>query len=329
MTAVWLGNPLTVSNSEIQTYKACRRKWYLTYYLELGSPERIGNVGPRELGTRIHVALHAMYETGENPITVIDELYASGVDELKYFDQNVNEMVPDDEAIIKLRKEQDLAHAMLEGFLDWVQEEGIDDGLELTAAETVIETKSGVEGVIIRGKLDQRVVRKIDGARLFRDWKTAADFNGIRLLPMDEQMKFYHLLEYMDSLEKTGREPQWRTDGGLYTVLRKVKRTAAAKPPFYMNTEIKHNSHELVSMWKRVHKILEEIVLTRQALDNGSEHDYMCPPRPSRDCSWSCDFVAVCPLMDDGSDYKRMLGDHYVHIDPHDRYKAEDEGKGK
>lgn len=322
MSAVWLGKPLTVSNSEIQTFKDCRRKWYLTYYRELGlrrSKDKF--VGPRNLGTKIHLALEGLYgPQAMNPITLIDELYTE--------DERILHELDRSGEVIDLKKEQDLAHAMLEGFLAWREEEAIDAGMELVAAESVIQVKSGTEGVLLRGKLDQRWHRRIDGRRLFRDFKTVVEMKTpVMMLPLDEQMKFYHLLEFLEALEKTGSEPQWRTDGGMYTMLRKVKRTMTAKPPFYGQAEVHHNMTELKSMWKRVHKILEEIVLTRQALSSGGDHQYITPPRPSRDCTWKCDFLPVCPMMDDGSNWEGLIDEYYTHVDPHERYKAQDEGK--
>ena len=144
------------------------------------------------------------------------------------------------------------------------------------------------------------------------------------MLPLDEQMKFYHLLEYLDSLGQTGGGPAWRTTGGLYTMLRKVRRTAKANPPFYMQLEVGHNSHELRSMWQRVHRVIAEIVQTRNELDAGGDHHYVCPPRPSRDCTWSCDFLPVCPMMDDGSNSQGLLNEYYVHVDPQARYQDDD-----
>lgn len=319
MTAEWLGEPLLVSNSEIQTWKDCRRRWWLTYYRELGIKRSEDKpVGARQLGTRIHIALCEFYENGRNPLDVINEVYAE--------DEKLFAAFPD--KITDMRKEQDLAKAMLEGYIEWVAEEAADDGIELVAAETVIEVPSGVKGVTLRGKLDQRVVRKVDGARLFLDHKTVGDLTTpVRLLPLDEQMKFYHLLEKLDSMYKTGGDPQWRTDGGLYNMLRKVKRTATAKPPFYGRAEVRHNEAILRNTWIRVHKILEELVTTRQALDAGADHQYMCPPRPSKDCTWKCDFFAVCPMFDDGSNIDGLLNEYYTHIDPHERYNAQDEGR--
>lgn len=322
----WNGKkPLTISNSEIQTFKACRRKWYLTYYLELGLRRESGKGwGPRELGTRVHAALHAYYVEGANPITVVDEIYA---EDLAFFE--AQEFGQDD--IIAIKKEQDLVHAMLEGYLIWLQETGNDAGMHLVAAESVVEVSSAIKGVQLRGKLDQRWTRDVDGARIFRDFKTVPELTTpAKLLPIDEQMKFYHLLEFLDSIAKTGEEPPDRTDGALYTMLRKVKRTATAKPPFYGQVEVRHNRVELLSMWSRVHRVITEIVNTRHELmeaGDNPDHNYIVPPRQSRDCTWACDFFTVCSMMDDGSNWQGLLNEHYTHIDPHERYNAQDQGK--
>jgi hypothetical protein len=313
---------LLLSNSEVQCWKDCRRRWFLTYYRELGlKRSEDKSVGARQLGSRIHIALCAMYQDGMNPIEVVNQVYAE--DEVLYAN--------DPQAIIEMKKEQDLAKAMLEGYVQWVADEGADEGIELVAAETVLEVpldKLGHEGVALRGKLDQRVVRKIDQARLFLDHKTVGDLTTPpRMLPLDEQMKHYHLLEKLDSLYKTGDEPPWRTDGGIYNMLRKVKRTATAKPPFYGRAEVHHNDETLRNMWTRVSKVIIEIKQAHEALDSGSDHQYICPPRPTRDCTWKCDFFAVCPMFDDGSNVEGLLDEYYVHVDPHERYTAQDEGR--
>ena len=320
MTEVeWLGaKPLQVSNSEIQTYKDCRRRWYLSYYLELGIRRaKDAPTGARQLGTKIHIALCAMYAEGRNPVDVLNELYKE--------DKELFAEFPD--KLIELGKEQDLGKAMMEGYVEWVADQAADDGLTLVATETVIEVPSGIKGVNLRGKLDQRVIRDVDGARLFLDHKTVGNLTDPpRILPLDEQMRFYHLLEKLDAIHKTGDEPQWRTDGALYNMLRKVKRTATAKPPFYERLEVHHNAETLRTTWIRVHKIIEELVVARQSLDAGSDHQYICPPRPSRDCTWKCDFFPVCPMMDDGSNVDGLFKEYYEHRDPHERYTEEEAG---
>ena len=49
-----------VSNSEISTYRQCRRKWWLAYVMRLAT-KRSSVVGPLPLGSRIHKALELYY----------------------------------------------------------------------------------------------------------------------------------------------------------------------------------------------------------------------------------------------------------------------------
>jgi hypothetical protein len=304
---------LSVSNSEIQTWKRCRRKWYLGHYLEVGPRRDSADTGARALGTKVHIALQRMYEEGANPVDVINELYQEDVNNWP-------------NAIDALQREADLARAMVEGYVQWIEETGADVYLQLVASETKLEVEfPEIPGVKLRGRLDQRVIRSLDGVRLFRDFKTVGDLTTPpKLLPIDEQMKFYHLLEFLDALMKTGEGPPERTGGGLYTMLRKVKRTATAKPPFYETVEVRHNLETLRSMWLRVVAVIREIIAAREALDAGGDHRYFAYPTPDSDCSWKCDHLGICPMMDDGSNWEGMIAEHYEHVDPYARYGDED-----
>lgn len=308
------GTELKISNSEMQTFKHCRRRWYLTYYRELGFPEEAQKpVGALQLGTRVHSALQFMYEENGNGLEKIKEIYA--MEREKWAD--------DEFAVAELVKEQDLASAMIEGYIAWLEETGADAGYKIVEVEKAIEIPVTIAGeeVTLRGKLDARVERKSDGARLFLDHKTVGNFTDpVKILHMNEQMKFYHLLEELDSKMKTGAEPPHRTDGGLYNMLRKVKRTVRSKPPFYERLEVQHNATEVATMWERVVGVISDIIDVRKRLDAGESHHSVCYPNPGRDCTFMCPFISVCPLMDDGSDYEAMLSGEFTHIDPHARY---------
>ena len=98
-------------------------------------------------------------------------------------------------------------------------------------------------------------------------------------------------------------------------------------PPFYGQIENGHNMHELRSMWKRVHKIIEEIIELRLGFMAQGDHQYLAPPTPGRHCTWACDFYPVCSMMDDGSNWEGLLDEYYTHVDPHERYAAQDQGR--
>lgn len=310
------------SNSELQTWKECKRKWWLAYYRRLGlSGEKEQAVGPRQLGSRIHMTLEHYYTQETSAMEFLKSLY----DEAEAW------LISEDRApdLEDLWKEYDLAYAMMEGYIQWVQENAIDEGYTLDAAEEVLEVAMPYSNVLLRGKLDQRWIRDSDQARLFRDFKTVGNLTSpTKMLHMDEQMKTYHLLEYLDALEKTGGEPQWRTDGALYTMLRKVKRTARANPPFYGQVEVRHNVETIRNMWKRVVAEIREVLQASAALDAGADHHDVAYPRPNGDCSWKCDFYAICSFFDDGGNADGMIEAYYEVKEVDARYNKEEGTKG-
>jgi transcriptional regulator with XRE-family HTH domain len=310
-----------ISNSEIQTFKRCKRKWWLAYYreLRLKQPEA---TGPRQLGTRLHLALSAYYsmehtdpkEVLESTITYDRKIILEGTD------LDLATTLLDD-----LDKEADLARAMLEGYLEWVTESGADEGLEITGNEEVVEIPL-YEGVVLVGKMDLRIRRTVDNARLFMDHKTVANLTSpVKTLHLDEQMLMYHLLEYLayllDGVDPNAVE---YTDGGLYNMIRKVKRTVKANPPFFARVEVRHNKNELQSFYIRVITECQEIMRLRGLLEAGEDPRGVAYPTPTGNCSWDCDFIAVCPMFDDGSASEEMLASVYEPHDPHDHYKPLD-----
>jgi hypothetical protein len=130
----------------------------------------------------------------------------------------------------------------------------------------------------------------------------------------------YNLLEALKPDENT------RCDGGVYNILRKIKRTANARPPFYERIEVRHNRQQLESYWNRFHGIVIDIMRVRAALDAGGDHRVHAYPTPTKDCSWDCDFAAVCPLLDDGSAAESMLESYFQPGNPYARYDDRDHG---
>ena len=300
-----------VSNSEIQTFKDCRRKWWLSYYRRM-QPKSKNFTGPLALGTRIHGALEDYYANG---IPLLDAHSALVAKDRALMEEDFR-------STDSLDSEAELGRIMLEGYLEWVEDEGIDAELDIISSEEKISVPILDGTVELQGKLDMRVRRKIDGARMFRDWKTVggslSDFAN--LLPMNEQNLTYMLLEML----KEGEEN--RSDGGIFTMLKKVKRTAAAKPPFYEQVEVRHNIFTLRSFWDRIHGTIVDMMRVRTALDEGASHTSVAYPSPSRDCSWKCQFASICTMFDDGSSAEQALTDIFEEADPYAYYETDKKG---
>lgn len=308
--------PYILSNSEIQVFKDCRRKWWLNYYRRL-QPKQKDYTGALALGSRIHEALDQYYSS-DGQIGLLDAHEA-------LVKADMDKLIADYRDTYDLEAEAELGRIMLEGYLQWMDEEGIDANLEKISNEEIITMPLFNGEVILQGKLDMRVRRKTDGVRMFRDFKTVggsfSDFAN--QAQMNEQILTYMMLEHAQNTV-----PGERSEGGIFTMLKKVKRTANAKPPFYEQIEVRHNVFTMRSFWQRIHGTIADLMGVKKALDQGADPNYVAYPRPTKDCKWKCQFYNVCPLIDDGSAAEAAIEQMYEVADPYGYYGKDEEKKG-
>ncbi len=310
---------ITISNTEINTWQRCRRKWFLAYFL--GYQPAVEEVtGHRILGVRVHTALEGYYGYDLDPLAVLGVLYQIEIDASPEFEAD-------------LLTERELASAMVEGYIEWAAETGADAGLKVVATEADITVPlPGVEGVQIRGKLDQVVLNEQTGLLSFHDWKTAASFEKHEILVLDPQFRFYSMIQALAS----GQDGP-RVSGGMLTTLRRVKRSDRSRPPYYQRDEFRYDPVTIDSTLAKVQQIGASIVAAREQLSwvyapDGGNGDLellntvqraLFPPTPIlRDCGWSCPFVTLCPMMDDDSDWAGALirSGAYTQQDPYSYY---------
>lgn len=313
-----------VSNSELTSFKRCRRQWWLSYYRGL-RPLRESPLGPRAIGDRIHRALELYYvPDGQVPIdprTALEGVIEEDWQAVKRAFAERGEEVPE-LFVIDLNKQVDLERAMIEGYVEWLKETGADSEFKVIGSERYIEadvvtTPITNQLVKLIGRLDVQVRRVYDGLIFFLDHKTMAAFGDAnRLLPMNEQMKGYVLLHTL-----TG-DPNQRIVGAIYNMIRRVKRTEKAKPPFYQRVEVQHNPTEVQTFKDRTIGTILHMESARRALDEGMDHHRVAYPFPTKDCAWQCPFAQVCPMFDDGSRAEAALEGNFVPGDAYDYYAA-------
>lgn len=317
-------NTWYVTNGERKTWLECQRRWMLESYHRLGKPTR-KVTGAAAVGTRFHRALAAWYQpTPGDPWAVFNadvEADREYLDDLGASDQEKKD----------LESEIDLVRAMIEGYFEWIQETSADVGLKVVAPEAIIQANPQFPEfphVRLLAKLDVRVVDERDQARWFIDHKSVQDFiSAIRTLRMDEQMLHYHLIEWLKLIEE-GLDTEIRAGGAYYNMARKVKRTATANPPFYAREPVKHNVEELRSYWQRVKATVIQMTEARAKLDAGVPHQEVCPPNPTRDCYWKCEFFTVCSMMDDNAGgAQAYMSEQLVEVNPLARYEPEAAGE--
>lgn len=245
-----------------------------------------------DAGNAVHVGLEALVN-GEDWRAAIDtnwaeiqEVLAPEADYEKWIDQMVT-----------------LPKLMVEGYNEWRAEEGIDIGFETLGTELQLEANLGAfhgDDVILYGTID-RLLRNAEGQLVIDDYKTVATLDTVPTLATNWQANNYDLLVRFN----TGELPvQIR-----HTQLKRVKRTARAKPPFYGQIHTTPNQAKRDAHWLHLAGVIDDMVRTMQRLvvDPDAAHHMLCPPNPTRDCSWDCAFKDVCPMMDNGGDWEFLL----------------------
>ncbi len=316
-----------VSNSEVTTFLRCRRKWWLTYVREL-APRQESPVGNLAIGGRIHSALRAWYVPDDSfrvdPRVALERLIVEDWTKL------VNVHGPDSLFINGLKKQFDaeatLERAMISGYVDWLAETGADADLEITASEMYREVDithllDFDEPTKLIAKFDVRARRRTDNVRVFIDHKSTSSIVTSSLsIAQNPQMLFYLLIEWLGT--EDGEE---RCDGALYNMLRKVKRTVNARPPFYERIEVRHNLIELENFKQRLLGIITEMYDVRESLRAGANHHVVAYSNRTHACARDCAFSSVCPMFDDGSRAEDMLARWYESRDPLHYYESERE----
>lgn len=288
---------LRVSPSEIAKFLRCRRSWALNYHFKWGvNPDTAPATGAALLGTRIHAAMEAHYGYGIDPLRALAIIY-EGERQRQPFHADA------------LMGEHAWAVTMVSGYLDWAAENGLDEEHEVVATEHELETAillTSGEMAIVTGKLDQIVRRRLDDALLLRDWKTVGSLGKADLIVLDPQMRVYSALLAVSSGEL-------RTDGALYTMMLRSKRTARAKGPFYEQIHVNYNADEQRNMLTRVTGILDDMDRVTRQLAAGVDHRLVAYPNPITDrCGWDCPYTQVCPLFDDGSRVDAAMEANYA-----------------
>lgn len=305
---------LRLTNSELSTYRQCKRKWWLGTYRRLTPKVQAGYGSALHVGNVVHDALAAYYD----PETDVTDPWTHA--EAYYYDQ----LLERPEYEFEIEKEKSLVQPMLIGYKEFLEETGADSDLRLLGSERMVEVPMTDE-ITLLSKLDAPVEQLSDGAQLVLEHKTVGDLESpLNLLKIDTQLLTEHLVRFLDAQAKgaTPEEAYDQCHGILYNMLKKNKRTSRAKPPFYGRLIIPHNLHELRNHWLHVLATAREIQSTRASLDGGVSHHSVVPPSPAKDCTWKCEFFRVCPLFDDGSRVEEALEVIYEERDPLERYEG-------
>ena len=318
-----------ITNSETTEMRRCMRRWYLSHYRQLKPrSDRLDEAST--IGNFVHEPLANWYNDGQDPqatLVYISEKMILEQEDMMTEGLGENAVSMIDQNITTIKDAAAFAKIILEGYLQWLEEEGADSFLSLIRAETELSVVMPVENfsepVSLLAKLDARFLDERSNRTVFMDHKTVQNFSDReRWIQKDPQFLFYGLVEYLTSTIVHPGEPEIWTSDGILNMLRKVKRTARSNPPFYKRKDVRHSLIELQNFFIKLSGEITRILQTTEMLDKGIDHHLAVPPSPTRDCVWDCKFFTLCDFMDDGSDSEGYVEASYEETNPLERYES-------
>lgn len=281
----------SVSHTEMATYKECKRKWMLQYYLKLRR-RREPKAVARDTGTLVHAALHTFYLAGglgggeaAEKLMLTHLSTARDADMLK---EN------DEEERAKVVETHDVSKIVCKGYLEWLHETGADIGYKFDKMETELRAPGPIEGTEIMGIIDLGGTHEQSGDLFVMDTKVIAS--------IDDTLKTLHIMEQAPMYAVLAKINDPDTSRGfrvVWNMLKRNKHTKAAKPPFYQRYELAINSDQLRQFYMQLQGQIAEILRTEERLNNGVSHVEAAYPTPTTDCAWKCPYFQICGVMND------------------------------
>lgn len=306
-----------VSYSSLKQYALCPRLGYLGQFLGL-QPIEEQRTGALPFGSRVHLALQLWGESkwAISPIHIWKKLMDREfeiAEELGWPHQ--------------LDKESAMGQIMLEGFMDFLESEGVFASWTVVGVETKLSTvvtirlDDGQEiDVVLRGKLDLLSQRNSDGALFVEDYKTTASLteDSLQTKLNESQGPLYTILARRQAPE------QW-VAGFILTMLRKVKRGPTSKPPYYDRHIEPYSEAKLIAAERNIIAEVSQVSSTVDRLERGANPHDVAPYRVSWACK-TCPFKNPCQEMQQGNFVggERMLRDQYAVGNPLQRYEEDE-----
>ena len=296
-----------MSSSEEVAFKTCRLAHLFQYE---------HNYGPRltnrklSLGINVHGGLEVLYLGGSRE-DIFDRMEQHSEERWAEIqevgaDKDVNTRV-------EFIKDRDLAVAMVNGYMDWVTIERIDDGYETVSVEEKLYMQVPGACAVMPLKMDLLQRKTKTGLLRVVDFKTAASFStDLFKYQRSEQNGNYALGVYA----VYGERPTEMS----YRELRKMAPSTnpKSKPPYFREVLVRLTPEEMVTRAEEYAKV------TVERFDS----DRAIYANPSACCgSWKNDWQAPCLKVSQGmSPLEALEASHnYAPRDSYERYDDDSE----
>jgi hypothetical protein len=296
-----------VSYSQLQTWRRCKRRWYLGYVEKL---EKTTPTNALWLGVGVHEALDQYYASNPRDTAVLhkafDEWAFAQKDEVE---KQIKGLVQEAQIKLDLQKNYELGIEILNNYADFAP---TNDAFDVIATEAMFEVPIGAEikmydadngtlgqvPIYYRGRIDGIVRLHSDNRLYLLEHKTAKQFNEQKLI-LDQQST-----SYVWAAEKIHGQP---IAGVYYNILRKQKNGPRVKAPLVYRLTVERSRASIRDWPEQVRMIVKDMELV-------SEHG-LYYHTPADDCNF-CDFFTICSLIQDEADPQDYIDTYFRRAEP-------------
>lgn len=265
---------ITVSNSRLACFRRCPRKYKYRYVDHLASESKSPAL---VLGSTVHKGLEVLYQMetielspqqrAENAMKAYDEEVARVATEMAAAGGGDSE---------RFEKDSYMGRQMLKYYLEEIFPT---DDFTPVSSEMKLEVRVPNPGgkfswCTFIGFIDALVER--DGKLYIMEHKTAKD------LKVDHLITDTQVTQYIWALRQMG----YPVEGVYYNILRKVDPfSTRSKGPYHYREAVFRNDDEIAQQER-------ELYNTYMAMKHVDRYGYY--RNPTRDCTWDCDYRAIC-----------------------------------
>lgn len=283
-----------IRNSATTAWGWCHRNAWLSYGLGLEAPKGDAPAsGQRDIGTLMHLVMEAI-DLGQSWKLVLDTTH--------------EEQFADTPTTKDWEDIYDQVRKMGAAYVEWKAEEGHGAGETIIGTELELQMLAGNyhgDDVYLTGKLDLLARDDATGLLIVEDKKTVGSLARPKTLGFNFQNLTYGLLVESVFGEKAATFRHLQA--------KKSKFSARAKPPFFAVHSTPYSDAQRANHRQHLGSVISEMVAAFQAIEaDPNAHHRVAYPMPNRDCDWRCDFIEVCPMMDDGARWEAMLSEQFV-----------------
>jgi hypothetical protein len=268
-----------VSYSQLQTWRRCKRRWYLGYVEKL---EKTTPTNALWLGVGVHEALDQYYASNPRDVAVLhkafDEWAFAQKDEVE---KQIAGLAQEAQIKLDLQKNYELGIDILDNYAAFAP---ANDAFDVIATEAMFEVPIGAE--IRMYDADNGTIGTVPIYYRGR-------IDGIVRLHSDSRL---YLLEHGQPIA-----------GVYYNILRKQKNGPRVKAPLVYRLTVERSRASIRDWPEQVRMIVKDMELV-------SEHG-LYYHTPADDCNF-CDFFTICSLIQDEADPQDYIDTYFRRAEP-------------